>query len=168
MESTSKLDLVGEAADEKATAEGCWARISRRFATRASSSRDDADKEDVTAGSHQVEDELCSPQSRRRRQRMSAPSLGAAAFVSHQASGRSRRSRSRSPMNDGSLPFVFEICTVQKRMYMLRTVGGDNVHEWVQAIKDAQTAEKQAWQQQTKRSCWQQVMHIKQTPKAGI
>lgn len=71
-------------------------------------------------------------------------------------------------MNDGSLPFVFEICTVQKRMYMLRTVGGDNVHEWVQAIKDAKTAEKQAWQQQTKRSCWQQVMHIKQTPKAGI
>ena len=64
-------------------------------------------------------------------------------------------------MNDASLPFVFEICTVQKRMYQLRTVGGHNAHAWVQAIKDAQTADKQVQQQLAERSCWQQVMHIK-------
>ena len=46
-------------------------------------------------------------------------------------------------------------------MYQLRTVGGHNAHAWVQAIKDAQTADKQVQQQLAERSCWQQVMHIK-------
>jgi len=122
----------------------------------------------VNSFSRFAEDEvgLSSPQSRQRKH-LSAPSLGATAFMHQKASVRSRRSRSRSPTNDGgTLPFVFELDTVQKRMFILRTVGGLDAHDWVQAIKDAHAAVKQAMQRDAGHSCWQQVMHLRQTSQA--